>query len=257
MSWFPIQFARGPLGYRLVLNRWLKRDNLFFLMCALCCRAIYADDRIHGSETEHVEDFIRQCWGPAPDERRRALATIRECRQLKTPLAKLADEFAVQCRYRRSVLIAMLDVLVGICCADRSVPPQEQELLATVTEVFRLPPEILLQLQAAHRPAAAETQTDRFREHSANHSNEYAGKHTGSEQDHGNAKLESCYVVLGCRSSDSLVVLKRKYRELAKESHPDRVLRDGAPPELVQRATARFREIQEAYEYIKLARGDR
>ena len=64
---------------------------------------------------------------------------------------------------------------------------------------------------------------------------------------------EDCYAVLGCSSTDSLDAIRRRFRELAKQYHPDVIAR-GQPKDIVEFASARFRSIHEAYEEIKLKR---
>jgi DnaJ like chaperone protein len=63
--------------------------------------------------------------------------------------------------------------------------------------------------------------------------------------------------VLGVNRDDPEEQIKRQYRKLVKEYHPDRILSKGLPEEFIQIAQDKFREIQEAYEGIKKERGMR
>jgi DnaJ like chaperone protein len=49
--------------------------------------------------------------------------------------------------------------------------------------------------------------------------------------------------------------IKKHYRTLVKEFHPDRIAAKGLPDEFTDFAESKFREIQEAYEAVKKARG--
>ena len=44
--------------------------------------------------------------------------------------------------------------------------------------------------------------------------------------------------------------IKRNYRQMAHEHHPDKAIAEGLPEELIKYANDRFRQIQEAYEEI-------
>jgi DnaJ like chaperone protein len=44
--------------------------------------------------------------------------------------------------------------------------------------------------------------------------------------------------------------VKKKYRKLAMEHHPDRIHANGMPPEFAQVAEDRFKEIQHAYDLV-------
>ncbi|MEL7430686.1 MAG: molecular chaperone DjiA, partial [Pseudomonadota bacterium] len=49
--------------------------------------------------------------------------------------------------------------------------------------------------------------------------------------------------------------LKKHYRKLVAENHPDKLVARGVPPEFVSIATKRLAEINSAWESVKLERG--
>lgn len=67
--------------------------------------------------------------------------------------------------------------------------------------------------------------------------------------------LDMDYAMLDCAGSDSDDRIRKQYRKLVSEFHPDKVLSRGLPEEFTISATERFREIQRSYENIKQARG--
>ena len=67
--------------------------------------------------------------------------------------------------------------------------------------------------------------------------------------------LAEAYAVLGAGANDSADELKRKYRELAKKSHPDALRAQGLPEEMVGKATERMSRINEAWARIREAKG--
>lgn len=75
------------------------------------------------------------------------------------------------------------------------------------------------------------------------------------EQQASNAlSLEKAYEVLGSSSSDDESTLKKNYRKLVKQHHPDIVSGQGAGQDIIDEATRKLQEINEAYEIIKKAR---
>ena len=48
--------------------------------------------------------------------------------------------------------------------------------------------------------------------------------------------------------------LKRAYRKLMSQNHPDKLIAKGVPEDMIKLATARAQEIQAAYEVIKKTR---
>ncbi len=66
---------------------------------------------------------------------------------------------------------------------------------------------------------------------------------------------DSCYQNLGCSRSDSKEDIKRKYRKLVSQYHPDRVSGRGLSSGEVDRAEAKFKVIQDSYDQIKKEKG--
>jgi DnaJ like chaperone protein len=63
------------------------------------------------------------------------------------------------------------------------------------------------------------------------------------------------YAVLKCDESASNEEIKKQYRSLVREYHPDKIEAKGLPEEFIKFANDKFKEIQEAYEHIKIERG--
>ena len=60
---------------------------------------------------------------------------------------------------------------------------------------------------------------------------------------------------LNCLPESSNEEIKRNYKKLAKDFHPDKIISKGLPEEFVDFATDQFQEIQEAYGKIRKRRG--
>ena len=67
--------------------------------------------------------------------------------------------------------------------------------------------------------------------------------------------IEECYSILKCIPNSSNEKIKRSYRELAKQYHPDSVQGKGLAEDFILFATQKFKEINNAYEIIKKYRG--
>lgn len=69
------------------------------------------------------------------------------------------------------------------------------------------------------------------------------------------ARLDDAYTALGLTSGASDADVKRAYRRLMSENHPDKLAARGLPEGMRQVAEERTREINVAYDLIKEARG--
>jgi len=69
--------------------------------------------------------------------------------------------------------------------------------------------------------------------------------------------LTDAYVLLGVSESASDQDVKRTYRKLMNEHHPDKLVAKGLPEEMMELANTKAQYIQAAYERIKTSRGMR
>ena len=62
------------------------------------------------------------------------------------------------------------------------------------------------------------------------------------------------YEILGVSKGVSDDELKKAYREKAKKLHPDEMMAQGLPPELVQKANDEMARVNAAYDLIRKSR---
>jgi len=67
--------------------------------------------------------------------------------------------------------------------------------------------------------------------------------------------LEQAYAHLGLTNKATDAEVKRAYRKLVSQYHPDKLVSHGLPEEMMEVAKTRVREINRAYDRIKQARG--
>ena len=67
--------------------------------------------------------------------------------------------------------------------------------------------------------------------------------------------LEKAYEILESNPADDAATLKKNYRSLVKKHHPDIISGQGAAQNIIDEATKKLQEINEAYELIKKDKG--
>ncbi len=63
--------------------------------------------------------------------------------------------------------------------------------------------------------------------------------------------IKNAYALLGADESEDMESIKKKYRALVKEYHPDILMGQGKDQSMIDAATTKLQEINEAYEMIK------
>jgi DnaJ like chaperone protein len=66
--------------------------------------------------------------------------------------------------------------------------------------------------------------------------------------------LDDAYAILNVSASASDKEVKRAYRRLISQHHPDKLVSKGLPEEMMKMAAQKTDEIKKAYEQIKEAR---
>jgi DnaJ like chaperone protein len=66
--------------------------------------------------------------------------------------------------------------------------------------------------------------------------------------------LSDAYEILGISEHATPEDIKKAYRRLMSQNHPDKLIAKGLPPEMIKVATQKTQRIKQAYEHIKKAR---
>jgi len=68
------------------------------------------------------------------------------------------------------------------------------------------------------------------------------------------ANIEDAYALLGVNANDDMKTIKKAYRKLVREYHPDIIASQGKSESYMKEATQKTQEINQAYEMIQAAR---
>ena len=63
--------------------------------------------------------------------------------------------------------------------------------------------------------------------------------------------LEKACNILNVSIDDDMATIKKRYRTLVKENHPDIITGQGASQSIIDEATTKLQKINEAYEILK------
>ncbi len=126
--------------------------------------------------------------------------------------------------------------------ADGSLHPNERQVLYVIAEELGI----------------SRTQFDQFlrmMEGGQQFGGRQGSSYGGFQQKPSGPTLEDACSVLGVKSSDDITVIKRAYRKLMSEHHPDKLVAKGLPPEMMEMAKQKTQEIQAAYDLIRKEKG--
>ena len=225
------------LGYlvRFVVFRRLRQvqvqflDANFAVMGALC----KADGVVTREEIQVVEQIFARLQ-LSPEQKQAAKAAFNRGKVADFDLDATVSGFARSAPRGGMLLQLFLQLQLLAVAADGQVHPAEHAMLVRVARGLGLDERAVARLEALLRAAAVGP--------------------TSSASIPSQQRLEDAYAALGVTPDTSEAEIKRAYRKMIRENHPDRLAAKGIPSGLRQLAEERAREINAAYDLIKKAR---
>lgn len=194
-----------------------------------------ADGRISQQEVDHTEVIFRQ-MGLSGEQRQRAIELFQRGAAADFRLDTTIEAFIAACGPQRQLQQTLLFFLISLALADQRMDQAEQLALQNIAGQMGIDPRTLEQMV---RMAQAQ-------EHF--HGSAGPGPQPGTG-------LADAYAALGVEKSVDDKTLKRAYRKLMSENHPDKLIARGVPEDMIKLATERSQEIQAAYDMVRKSRG--
>ena len=190
--------------------------------------------------------------------RKLAQDAFRRGKESDFPIRQVIREFRIGCGQRADLLRMFLQVQVQAAFADSELHENEKEVLYVIAEELGLSHMQFEQMIAMEMAARAFTQGgfyQQYQQGAYQGGYQYQQQNSGGYQHASGPTLNDAYKVLGVTESDEQNTVKRAYRRLMNEHHPDKLVAKGLPPEMMEMAKEKTQQIQAAYDLICKAKG--
>ena len=193
-----------------------------------------ADGRVSEDEIRLAQQVMGR-MGLDADQRKLAIDLFNEGKQAGFDLDAVLEQFRHECGRRVNLIRMFVEIQLAAALADGDVHPAERQILLHICERVGFPRFAFDQLE---RMARAHTRY-----------NHQAPPGASSRS------LADAYAILGVDPKASDAEVKKAYRRLMSQNHPDKLVARGLPEEMMKVATEKTQEIKAAYEQVKAARG--
>ncbi len=173
---------------------------------------------------------------------------------VRTKLRKLRDA----CLGRFDMIRMFLDIQLQVAFNDGALHPNERRLLYVFADelgVTREQFEFFLRNMEGQQRQAKQGQSKQNGKSYQRRNQSYGGQSQGGQRQQPpytrGPTLESACRTLGVRTSDDPATVKRAYRKLMNEHHPDKLAGKGLSPRMMDMAKRKAQDIQAAYEFLK------
>lgn len=194
-----------------------------------------ADGRVTEHEIEQARD-IMQRMNLNADMRQAAIRLFTQGKQPDFDLAEVLQQFRRECHGRRNLMRMFIEILLHAAYADTGIDAAERRVLEQVRITLGFS-----QQEFSHIEAVV---------CNARH---FRGSGFGATPPRVDA-LREAYAVLGVSETDSDSKVKKAYRRMMNQHHPDKLVAKGLPEEMIRLATEKTQEIKQAYDLVKAAR---
>ncbi|NOQ35377.1 MAG: co-chaperone DjlA [Methylococcaceae bacterium] len=178
----------------------------------------------------------------SPDMRTKAIHLFQEGKESDFPLTQTLNNFQQQCGSHKHLLYMFLEIQLQAALADGGMHSKEEALLLKICAQLAISS---VQYQRIKRRLQAQQRFQQgYQKQQGNSRQPYQSRN----------KLKDAYEVLEVKSSNTDAEIKKSYRLLLSEHHPDKLLAKGLPEEMMTLAKEKTQEITKAYETIKEAR---
>lgn len=230
------QFDKGLGGLRPMSPEQQAevKERFFETVFGLLGHLAKADGRVSESEIAHAEALMGKMGLNAP-HRKKAIELFKTGTQDGFSIDATMDSFMAVCGRQNNLKRALLDYLVSLAIADGELHQAEQDVLRKIAGRLGFSPALFDKFIAMVKAQSQFKQS---------------GGSGGFREARSPGKLQAAYTALGVDSSQSDAQIKRAYRKLISANHPDKLIGQGMPEDMVKLATERTQEIQTAYELV-------
>lgn len=194
------------------------------------------DGRVTPEEIRLAETVMAQ-MDLSADMRKTAIRLFNEGKRRGFPLDDAVRQFRAECGRRTTLLQMFLEIQLQAAYADGSLDKSEDVLLLRICRLLGISE---FEYRRLERMIGAQFAAGR------------AGRARSST---GEPSLQQAYDVLGVSASSSDAEVKKAYRRLLSQHHPDKLVSKGLPEEMMKVAAQKTHQIKQAYERVRRERG--
>jgi len=218
-------FKNFSISYESIKNSELG------LFVALVAKVAKADGRVDALEAELIGNMFDDIANvfPEPQKTKDILKQIfNEEKERKENIEAVAHTLAHSIKRDKAKQQQFMGFLIQLAFVDGEVSKSEEQILQLIAEALEFD------------PATYHAIFDQFEQMRQN----FTPK----------TNIKDAYMLLGVSENDDMATIKKAYRKLIHEYHPDIIKSQGKSEAYMQEATAKTQEINQAYEMIKEAR---
>lgn len=239
--WFDRSFRssfEGAGGFAALKRESSDPQGLFmFSTFAVMGHLAKADGVVTQAHIDKASLFMQQL-GLDNTQQMEAQRAFREGKAVDFPLQAQLGQLKQAFRWRPDLLQMFLEIQISVAYVDARLSQTELQLLQQVAHALAISASKLQYLLGRYEAEA------RFANRSA-------------QAEVKASTIDDAYQLLGVKSDCSEAELKKAYKKQMAQHHPDKLMSQGLPKEMLELAKRKTQDIQAAYELLRQRHGGR
>ncbi|MCB1774786.1 MAG: co-chaperone DjlA [Gammaproteobacteria bacterium] len=207
---------------------------------AVLGRVAKADGHVSPEEIRMAEAVMDE-MSLSADMRRAAIDLFNQGKSTDFDLDAVVRQFRQECHGRTTLIAMFIEIQLQAAYADGRLDEAEDRLLRQVCDLLGVSELDYRRLERRVRV-----------EHGF--AGQGGSRGTRDRSAGGAPSLADAYAVLGVAPDASDADVKRAYRRLLSQHHPDKLVSKGLPEEMMKMASQKTHEIRQAYERVRESR---
>jgi DnaJ like chaperone protein len=199
-----------------------------------------ADGRVSPDEIALAKSVMAE-MDLSDEMRQAAINLFNQGKAADFPLDEVIDQFRTECHRRNTLIQMFIEIQLQAAYADGTLDKAEEQLLLHICSRLGIPEFAFRRLEKMIR--------------AERHFSGQSGGGRRADTRPSGPTLKDAYAILNIAAEASDADVKKAYRRLLSQHHPDKLVSKGLPEEMMKMATQKTHEIRQAYEKIKASRG--
>ena len=188
-----------------------------------------ADGRVSKSEIALAEQLMTHMQ-LSPEQKKIAINLFKQGKKPNFQLDAVLQQFKQECHRRTTLTRMFVEIQVQAAFADGKLDPNESQILQYVAQTLGFTQADLDQIISLITSGGA--------------------SEAGQQM-----TMEEAYNILGADEKMTTVDIRKLYRKLLSQHHPDKLVAKGLPEEMIKLANEKTHEIQTAWKLVQKSRG--
>lgn len=208
-----------------------------------------SDGRVSQAEIRYARAIMDQL-GLNSEQIQQAIQFFNEGKSGQFPMRQNLEQLYYLCQGNTMLLQLFVELQIKAALADGMIHAHSLDALKSVAKFLGIRSHIIdvlvRQVYAANQYQG---------QYQSQYQQQYRGQQHHARRSDAKIELKDAYAFLGVDANADAKEIKKAYRKLISQHHPDKLIAKGLPENMIKLATEKTQKIQKAYEHICAVKG--